>query len=1158
MKPGPLAAVLCAAFSFTLFPQVGLAQQAPGPVQALIRFPSLHGGTVVFEAGGSVWKVGVQGGEAERLTADSGYDSHPLISPNGQWIAFTGWYRGNTDVYVVSIDGGPVRQLTWRSINRPMRGKIGTVPDNVVVGWTPNSRNVIFLSRRESFNPQIERAFEVPISGGLPVAMPMPWTGPLSLNASGTVVAYNKLSRILREFHRKHYYGGQADKIYTYDLATGASTQLTHWKGENTFPMWVGDTVYYASDRGADGVLNLWAKNLKTGSLREVTHFPVYDVDWPSAGDTGIALSDGGKLYVYSFATHQVTQVPVTVPLDGSHTLPYEYAAAKMIRGADVAPDGKLAVFSARGALFTVPVEYGHTTDLSTSVAGHPAAGDGASNDKDPAWSPDGKWIAYIRDGGRDSQVMVRAADGSGTPRALTPEGEVTYMGRLAWSPDGHWLTYTTSDRELWLVNVKTGVRKKVIASPRSAPSHIFQDVAFSPDSRWLAFSKRLTNDLHALFIYGIPGGDLHQVNRGDLDDSNPVFSRDGKYLFFVSARLVNPAFSAFDFDASGVVPDGLYVATLQSTTPSPFAPRTQQPTAPHKAKPGTGGGKGMNKGKHGSSRNAKGEEEGQGEGNARSAPPPVKIDFAGLIGRAVQVPVPAANITNVAEAKGVVYYSTLPIPVIGGGVPGEVPELRAYDLKKRKALTLAKGVASPFTLSADGSTLLYKQKGKWILRPATFAPKAKPKTLDTSHMQMHVDPRAEWAEIFNEAWRNVRDFFVNPELITQKWAALGKRYEALLPLVQDREDLNYVIANMMGSPGESHMYIFGGDMGWKAPPQPTAGLGVEFALNAGAGRYYLKTIFHGDNTVPGYYAPLAQPGLKVKAGDYVLAINGRELEAPTNPYELLQGTLGQSVALKIAATPTGKAWTILVKPVVNSGKLHLLHWINSNRREVDKLSGGKIGYVYLNDMEATGLHEFVRQYYGQIDKPGLIFDDRWNLGGFIDTILFDRLTKKVVSARVNRAGAYRQRPKGAYIGHMAALINHGSASDGDIFAYRFQRYRLGPTIGSRTWGGVRGLFGAFRLLDGGGQMISEVATYGTDSQWVVENIGVVPSIPVHVDPGLLAREHRDTQMETAVDVLLKEIASHPVAVPLPPPWIPAFPKQPDYPPCPVSSGTCQ
>ena len=1118
---------LCAALLACAFPVLALAAATPaaaGPVQALIRYPTLHGNTVVFEAGGALWKVGVPGGEATRLTSDSGYDSHPVFSPDGRWVAFTGWYRGNTDVYVIPADGGPVKQLTWRSVNVPMNGKIITAPDNVVLGWTPDSKDVVFLSRRESFNPQIERAFEVPVSGGLPVALPMPWTGPLSFNANGTAVAYNKLSRVLRTFHRKHYYGGQADNLFTYDLASGASTQLTHWKGEDTYPMWYGDTLYFASDRGSNGVLNLWQRNLKTGASQQVTDFSAYDIDWPSLGNTGIALSDGGRLYVYSFASGKLGEVPVTVPLGGSRTLPYEYAAATMIHGADLAPDGKLAVFSARGALFTVPAEYGHTTEISQTVA---------SNDKDPSWSPNGRWIAYIRDTGVDSQVMLRPADGQGAAKALTDTGDITKAGPLVWSPDNTWLSYTDSRQRLWLVNVKTGARKEVTSDPQKIIG-AFQDVSFSPDSRWVAFSKHLPNHVRALFIDGIRDGVLHQVSRGAFSDFQPVFSQDGKYLYFASARLVNPVLSSYNFGASGVMPDGLYVTTLAATTPSPFAPRTQPPVAP---KPKTAV---------------------KGKDKHKTAKPEVKIDFDGLIERAVQLPVPAANIAEVTEAKGVVYYATVPAPVLGGSIPGQVPQLQAFDLAKRKALTLASGMGSGFTLSADGSTLLYTLKGQWVLRPATFTPKAKVTPLNLTRMQVAVDPRKEWAEIFNESWRNVRDYFVNPELIKQQWTALGARYRALLPLVQSREDVNWIIANMIGSLGESHMYVFGGDMGWHTPPQPTAGLGAEFALNAASGRYYLKRIFHGDNTVPGYDAPLAQPGLKVKPGDYVLAINGHELKAPTNPYALLQGTLGQAIALQVASSPAGKSWTILVKPVVNSGKLHLLHWINANRREVSKLSGGTIGYVYLDDMEATGLHEFVRQYYSQLTKPGLIIDDRWNLGGFIDTILFNQLNQEMVGAWTNRHGAYNQSPADAYIGHLAALINGGSASDGDIFAYRFQQYHLGPTIGSRTWGGVRGYQAPFQLLDGGGQVVSEIAMYGTDSKWVVENIGVVPSIEQHVDPGLLARAGRDTQIEKAVAVLTQEIKQQPTPVPPPPPWLPAFPPQPSYPPCPVTSGSCQ
>ncbi|MGC8532483.1 MAG: S41 family peptidase [Acidiphilium sp.] len=1135
MRAKTFVRVISAALSILGFSQVpGLsraqaATDAPGPVQAMIRYPSIHDNLIVFEAAGAVWKIPTTGGIATRLTSDPGYESHPIISPDGKWVAFTGWYNGNTDVFIVSINGGPVKQLTWRSINAPVKGKIVTIPDNVVVGWTPDSKNVVFLSRRSSFNPQIERAFEVPITGGLAKRLPMPWTGALSFNPTGTIIAYNKMSRMLRAFHRKHYFGGQADNIYTYTLATGASTQLTHWKGEDAFPMWVGDKLYFASDRGKSGVLNLWVKDLKTGATRQISHFPTYDVDWPSAGNSGIALSDGGKLYLYSFATDKIQPVPVSVPLSGKHTLPYVYSAAKMIRAAGISPNGKVAIFSARGALFTVPLDYGHTTDLSLSTA---------SNDKDPKWSPNGHWIAYINDDGVNSQLMIRPADGEGKPRSLTKPGNITITGPLVWSPNSHWLTYTNSRQQLWLVNVKTGAAKK-LASDRQMIVGAFQDVTFSPDSQWIAYSQHLPNQLRALFIDDVKTGAVHQVSRGNFSDKEPAFSHNGKYLFFVSARLVNPVLSSYDFGASGVVPDGLYAATLQAKTPSLIGPRTQRAVAKPDKTP-------------------KDKTKKSDKKSDKAKKLQVKIDFTGLIDRAVQLPVPAANINKIAAFKNIVYYATAPVPVLGGNIPGQVPELRAYNLKKRKALTLAQGIGDSFALSADGSTLLYEQKGKWVVLPAAFKPHPKSKPLNTAHMQLQIDPRAEWNEIYNEAWRNVRDYFVNPDLIKRKWATIGNHYRALLPLVQDREDLNDIMGNMIGSLGESHMYIYGGDVGWKSPSAPTASLGARFHLDPQAGIYQITRIYRGDNTVPGYYAPLAQPGLKVKTGDYVLAINGHQLHAPTSPYALLQGTLGQTIRLTLAQTPTGKPWSILVKPIVNDEKLHLLHWINNNRREVNRLSDGKVGYIYLEDMEATGLHEFVRQYYSQINKPGLIIDDRWNLGGFIDTILFNQLTQKMVAGWVNRHGFYNQSPSNAFIGHMAALINRGSASDGDIFAYRFQQYHLGPTIGSRTWGGVRGYDNQFTLLDGGQQVVSEIAMYGKDSKWAVENIGVVPSMPVTLNPGLLARQNKDTQIQAAVKVLMTQIAAKKVTLPPPPAWHPAFPQQPAYPPCPVTTGTCQ
>jgi len=1097
-----------------------------GPIHALSRFPTVHGSTVVFEAGGNLWKVGLGGGVAQRLTSDSGYDSHPVFSPDGKWVAFTGWYQGNTDVYIVPATGGPVRRLTFHSMNNKGRGKLAPSPDNVVIGWTPDGKDVVFLSRRHSWNPQMFQAYEVPVGGGLPREIKLPWTGPLSFNASGDEVAYNQLFRNSRAFHRKHYYGGQAQNIWIYNFKKHASRQITHWKGSDTYPMWHGNTLYFASDRGPNHVMNIWAYSLKNQQFHQITHFDTYDIDWPSLGSGGIAFSDAGRLYVLKLPSQKLVKVPVRIPLDGARIQPRWKSVAKMIRGADVAPDGKLAVFSARGNLFEVPAKYGDTVNLTRSSA---------VDERAPAWSPDGKTIAYVTDAGGKSEIAVRPADGSGSARDLTHTSGVTYQGPLVWSPDGKWLAYSDSNQVLWVQDVASGRRFRVAQNKYQVIGG-FADVSWSPDSRWLAYSNTLSNHERALFLYAVGAHKRHQVSDGSFSDSDPVFSRDGKYLYFVSARLANPAFSAFDNTLAGVDADGLYVTTLKKGTPSPFAPRSQSPVSTSSQSAGHGG-QGKNKPAH---------------------PPRVAIDLDGLMQRAVRVPVPDANIAGVAAAHGIVYYLSTPEPVLGHGMPGRKPELRAYDMKKRKGMTLVSGAsANGFALSADGKTLLYAKQGGWYLRPAKFSDHAKAKKLDLSHVRMRVDPRAEWAEIFREAWRDVDDYFVNPKYIAKVWPALGKKYRKLLPLVACRQDLNWVIGNMIGSLGESHMYVFGGDNGWHTPFAPTADLGVNFALNAKSGRYYLARIFRGDNTVPGYRSPLAQPGIKASKGDYVLAIDGHDLKAPENPYRFLMNTLGTAVTLKLADNPAGRhAWTVKVKPVANGSKLRLLGHIRTERARVTRLSHGKLGYVYLYDMEALGMREFMRQYYSQLTKPGIVFDERWNLGGFIDPMLFDRLTRRIVGMWVMRRGTYQQTPGPAYPGYMDAVINRGSASDGDIFAYMFKHYHLGPTIGTRTWGGVRGYDAPFTLVDGGHLVVSEVAMYGLDSKWVVENIGVMPDMRVPEPPGAVEQGH-DPQLDRAVQVLMTKIKKNPRRLPPPPPWLPAFPAQPALPACPAAPA-CQ
>ncbi|MGA7965799.1 MAG: PDZ domain-containing protein [Gammaproteobacteria bacterium] len=1123
---------LCACVAIA--PAIKAAQHAAptsisdGPIKVLIRYPTMHGNTVVFEAGGNLWKTTLSGGVATQLTSDSGFDMAPHFSPNGKWVAFTGWYEGNTDVYVIPAAGGPVKRLTYHSINEKIgHDKLRPIQDNIVLGWTQDSNNVVFLSRRSSFNPQVMHAFTVPVSGGLPKQLPLPWTGPLSFNARGTEVAYNKLTRVYRLYHRKHYFGGQAQDIWTYDFKTGKSHQITHWKGADVWPMWHDNTIYFTSDRGPHGVQNLWSYSFTKNHFSQLTHFDTYDVDSPTLGNDGIALSDGGDLYVYSFADQQLHKINVRVPLNGIAAQPHWFDAGKHISSASVAPNGKLAVFSGRGALFTVPAEHGSTETLTR---------DPAADERDPAWSPNGKQIAYILAKGSSDEIALRSATG-GPPQLLTHDSKISYQGPLTWSPDGTWITYVNAARQLWLQNVKTSKRYKV-ATDRST-RYAFQDVAWSPGSDWIAFSRTLKDRKSGLFLYHVTDHSLHRISSGQFDDFSPAFSKDGKYLFFASNRLVNLTWGDDDLSSTANLDSsGLYAATLSKSTPSLLAPR--QPKAA-----GTSPGKHMKD--HGKSTS---EHTG-----------PLHIDLAGLMSRAVQLPVPAANINRVVAAKGVVYYTTRPNYVIGGHLTGLEPQLRAYDLKKRKDRTLDAG-GQGLMLSADDSTLLFQSKGKWVLRPATFAKKAKTQTPDLSHLRRWVQPRAEWATSFGEAWRHVRDYFLNPELIESRWATIGERYRRLLPLAASRNDVTWLIANMMGTFGESHMYVRGGSPyhGRRSPATTTADLGAEFSLDAKSGRYKLSRIYRGDNTIPGYRAPLAQPGLKVSSGDYVLAINGQPLKAPMNPYALLNGTYGTTVSLRLSRHASGRdAWTIRVKPIANAMKLHLLAWIRHNRALVSKLSGGKIGYVYLNDFEPTGAHEFIRQYYSQMTKQGIIFDDRWNLGGAsaLEMTLFSRIARKPVHMATNRYGWTSVSPT-AFYGYKALVFNRGSASNGDIFPYMFKTAHLGPVIGDRSWAGVRGYDGPFTLLDGVDQIVSDNAVYSMDSKWVVENIGVEPDVTVHDDPGQLNRGY-DAQLQTAVNILMKKIKASPRHLPPPPPWMPAFPPQPHYPKCTdsMNSSTC-
>jgi len=1106
---------------------IGTANSATRDDWTFMRFPALHGGRIVFEAHGNLWQVSRWGGVASRLTADPGYDLMPRFSPDGSAIAFTGFYQGNQDVYVMPAAGGAARRLTFHSDvveSAPVRWG----PDNMVVTWTPDSKNVVFLSRRMAWNSWFGRLFAVPAQGGLAQPLPLDRGGLTTYSPDGNSIAYTRIFRDFRTW--KRYNGGLSEDVDTYNFQTKTLEHITSWHGTNTAPMWYGRKIYFLSDHDPKRRENIWAYDLDTKKFREITHFANYDADFPSIGiggkgGDGIVFAQAGALWVIDLPSEKLHRLNVGVPDDGTRTGPRYSDASKSIRDVDtaqdadyaLAPNGKRAVFSARGDIFTVPAEHGATRNLTNS----------SNADEDhPNWSPDGKTIAYTTDVNGEHQIAVRPAIG-GAEKILTHFKNGFYYQPL-WSPDSKRLAIADGNHRLFLVDADSGAVTQVAQDPYSE----IHDATFAPDARWLAYSIVNANQQRSIWIDNIGSGRPTRVSEAFANDYEPVFSPDGKYLYFVSTRHENPTANEIEFNVASIEMDGIYVATLRKSEPSPFAPQMDEGAV--------GGGKGKDKDDD--------KDKGKWKPGASS---PVSIDFDGLMARAVPLPIPAADITQLDARDDNIYYRVGQPQMLEGALPRSKSSLHIYNLEKRKDATLAEDLDS-YSLSYDGSKVLFKKSGDddsddgghYAIADAKMPEedkKPEAKSLDLSHMRTRVEPKQEWAEMFENAWRLERDLFVNSKMNGVNWQAVHDAYAKLLPLVGAREDLNYLIGEVQGELGNSHTYVGGGDEDNPADSVSTPLIGADFAPMA-SGHYTFAKIYPGDNTRDKYRSPLTEPGVDVHQGDLLLAVNGRELKAPMDPYSLFVGLEDQPVTLTVADAGGGHRRDVTVKPLKNELSLREKDWIDQNRAIVDKMSGGKIAYMYLSDMEAVGTEQFIRQFYPQMDKQALLVDDRWNGGGNVDQILLERLRRILIGMATTREGGNTSIPQQLILGPKVCLINNYSASDGDIFPYYFRKYGLGPLIGTRTWGGVRGIRGDWTLLDGGYITVPEDSLYGLKSEWVIENHGVDPDIAVDTDPGQLMAG-RDSQLEAGVNYLMAKLKNHPVGLPPRPAELPAYPK---------------
>jgi tricorn protease len=1119
------------------------------PEGRLMRFPDIYKDKIVFMYGGDLWLASGAGGDARRITSDPGRELFPKFSPDGKWIAFTGQYDGNFNVYVMPAQGGQPRQLTfYQGAAAPLSDRMGI--HNEVVTWFPDSKRILFLSRRDASNGWTKRPFSVSIDGGLPEPLPVSEGGLSSFSPDGTKIAYNPIFRNFRTW--KRYTGGLAQAIAIYDLKNNTVEDLPHTEWTDSFPMWHGNTIYFSSDRGPEHHLNLYSYDLGSKQVEQLTHFTDFDVMWPSLGPDSIVFENGGYLYTFDLDAKQPRKLTISLPGDRDQSMKHWASAAKNVTDFDISPEGKRAVFGARGDVFTVPAKEGSVRNLTRTPG---------IREKSVAWSPDGRWIVYISDRSGEDELYIAPQDGMGKEQQIT-SGYKGFKYAPVWSSDSKKLAWSDKDCRLWYVDVN---EKKQVAIDQGKYGEIL-NYSWSPDSKWLAYDKNAENSYSVVHLYSLATSKVTPVTTSMTNSFAPVFDPDGKYLYFLSDRDFNEVLGNVDFEFSNPKTTRIYVVTLRTDEASPFQPLSDEAQIKKEENkdellvpPGQEPTKGKGKKRTEESKEAKSngkddkdkeKDKEKEKKDEKEKPKEFRIDLDGIARRIVALPIEPAVINTYLASKGFIFYSTTPIQGLSGPIPGESPAIHVYDLKERKDKVLIDGVQR-FALSFDGSKLLYEAEGGrdghtyGIIDAKPDGPKKiGDGALNLSGMRVQVDPSAEWKQMFNEVWRQERDYFYEAAMNGVDWEKVRDKYAQLLPSVADRYTLTYIMGEMIGELSNSHTYVGGGDYP-DLHPVNVGLLGVDFEADQSAGMYRFKKIYAGENWGQQNRSPLTEPGVAVKEGDYLIAVNGRPLRTPQNPYELFVNTVNENVTLTVNSKPSEDgSHTVQVKPISDENNLRELAWVESNRKKVDAASNGRIGYVYLPDMGGEGLNEFVKQYFPQIRKEGMIIDVRYNGGGFVDQLIFARLRRVLAGMGSNRNWESGTVPPVVFNGAMACVTNHYAASDGDIFSYYFKYYKLGPLIGERTWGGVRGIRGNIPLMDGGYITRPEAARYDLNSKWVIENHGVQPDIVVENRPDLVVKG-QDPQLEKAIEVVMKEIQANPKKLPPRPPDLPAYPEGP-------------
>ena len=1074
-------------FALVLLFFISAGSQAQGT--RLLRHPTVSRESVAFEYAGDLWIVARSGGTARRLTSTPSFEVDPYFSPDGSQIAFSATVAGNTDVYVVPTAGGDPKRLTYHpGIDR-------------VRGWKPDGKSIIFASNRTGVPQQsYMQLWTINVDGGLPEMLPLPRAFFGAYSPDGARLAYEEFATpFVPEWFEtsmwRHYRGGRTHPISIVNLSDYSVQKLPWTNSNDTFPMWLGNTVYFLSDR--NHTVNLFAYRTDTKQLAQVTHHEDFDVMTASAGSDAVVYEQAGYIYLVDAKSGKPQKLNIEVTGDLPWARPQFKKVANMIRNATLSPTGTRAAFEARGEIFTVPSEKGDFRNLTQSSGAH---------DRGPTWSPDGTHVAWLSDASGEYQLMIGEPTGVTAPRAVALPANAFYDS-ATWSPDGTQILLEDNHNNLWAIEVTGGAATKIDTDNYPDPIRQFR-AAWSPDSKWIAYSKNLANHLRAIFVYSWAEKKAYQVTDGLADSISPTFDASGKYLYFMASTNFGPSTSWLEMSSlDRPVRRAIYLVVLNANEPSPLLPETgdePKPPSPDAPKP---------------------------DPNAK---PVVRIDLNAISQRVLAVNIPAGDYNNLNAGAAGTFYYTEPFP---GGAPGTL-RLQRYQLRERTAAPFLEGSIRSYSISADKKKLLYQAgdgANRWGVVATERPAKVGDGPLNVAQLETRVDPRAEWSQIYRETWRLQRDFFYDAKMHGADWQAVYEKYKPLLASVGHRADLGYVIAMMGGELTVGHSYLIGAGDVPSEDPVAVGLLGADFSIENG--RYRIKRIYTGENWNPDLRAPLSAPGIQVAEGDYVLEVNGRPLAPPTNVYSLFEGTANRQTLIRVNKTPSSEGSRLItVVPVASEDTLRTRAWIENNRRLVDKLSNGKLAYVWLPNTANPGYTYFTRYFYAQQDKDGAVIDERYNHGGMVADYIVNELDRKLMGYFALRDGTPSTSPIAGIYGPKVMLINESAGSGGDALPYMFRLRKIGPLIGTRTWGGLVGTLGLPATIDGGGITAPSLAFYNLKGEWDVENIGVAPDIEVEYTAADVIKG-RDPQLERAVQEALRLLELNPVRrVPRPAP----------------------